>query len=57
MNKHYLKNVELITYLTTQGLALRGHDEKEDSDNRGNFLELCSFFAKHDNRETCWITS
>lgn len=48
-NVNYLKKVvEIITYLTTQGLALRGHDEKEDSDNRGNFLELCSFFSKHD---------
>jgi hypothetical protein len=28
-----------------QGLAFRGHDETEQSVNRGNFLELLNWFA------------
>ena len=28
---------------TKQGLALRGHDETENSKNKGNFLELIDF--------------
>lgn len=48
-NKLYLsKIIEIIIFLTNQGLALRGHDEKDDSDSRGNFLELCNFYARHD---------
>lgn len=48
-NNYYMNRiVEIITFLSSQGLALRGHDEKVDSDNRGNFLELCQFFARHD---------
>lgn len=48
-NIYYLKKiVEIISYLCFQGLALRGHNEKLDSNNRGNFLELCEFFARHD---------
>uniref|UniRef100_H2ZUR4 HAT C-terminal dimerisation domain-containing protein n=1 Tax=Latimeria chalumnae TaxID=7897 RepID=H2ZUR4_LATCH len=39
---------DLLLYLSRQGLALRGSDETETSENRGNFLELCSLFAKYD---------
>jgi hypothetical protein len=28
-----------------QGLALHGHDESEESSNRGNFIELLKFLA------------
>ncbi|XP_068307531.1 uncharacterized protein [Pyrus communis] len=30
-----------------RGLAFRGHDESEDSSNKGNFLELLKFLADH----------
>jgi hypothetical protein len=30
-----------------QGLAFRGHDENEDSRNKGNFLELLEFLAEN----------
>jgi hypothetical protein len=33
-------SINCIRYLTSQGCALRGHDEGPDSKNRGNFLEL-----------------
>ncbi|CAI6358135.1 unnamed protein product [Macrosiphum euphorbiae] len=29
-------------------LALRGHNEKQESSNKGNFLELCELFCKFD---------
>ena len=31
-----------------QGLALRGHDESEESLNRGNFIELLKVLCKRD---------
>jgi len=31
--------------LLRQGLPFRGHDESEESENRGNFLELVKFAA------------
>jgi len=42
------KITEILLYLARQGLALRGHDESVNSTNRGNFLELCKLFGKHD---------
>ncbi|GFZ05583.1 General transcription factor 2-related zinc finger protein [Actinidia rufa] len=41
--------IDCIRFLLKQGLAFRGHDESEDSDNRGNFLELLEFFSNHKN--------
>jgi hypothetical protein len=38
--EHLTKVTETIMWLGKQGLALRGHDESMDSQNRGNFLEL-----------------
>ncbi|CAI0430130.1 unnamed protein product [Linum tenue] len=38
--------IDCITFLIRNGLAHRGHDESEDSDNRGNFLELLEFHAR-----------
>ena len=32
-------------FLLHQGLAFRGHDESEESSNRGNFIELLKFLA------------
>ncbi|OCT92858.1 hypothetical protein XELAEV_18015924mg [Xenopus laevis] len=42
------KIIDLLIYLAKQGIALRGHDEREVSTNRGNFLELCTLFARYD---------
>ncbi|XP_062112489.1 uncharacterized protein LOC133823651 [Humulus lupulus] len=38
-------SVDSIRFLLRQGLAFRGHDESEDSNNQGNFLELLNFLA------------
>ncbi len=38
---------QIIIWLCRQGLALRGHDEREGSKNRGNFLELFEFVCKY----------
>uniref|UniRef100_H3A3A5 TTF-type domain-containing protein n=1 Tax=Latimeria chalumnae TaxID=7897 RepID=H3A3A5_LATCH len=48
-NREYArKTTDLLLYLSRQGLALRGSDETETSESRGNFLELCFLFAKCD---------
>ncbi|KAH9689345.1 TTF-type domain-containing protein [Citrus sinensis] len=39
--------VDCIRFLLNQGLAFRGHDESDGSNNRGNFLELLHFLADH----------
>jgi hypothetical protein len=36
-----------LKFLLRQGLACRGHDESEDSLNRGNFLELLNWLAEN----------
>lgn len=48
-NRRYLtKIIDILLYLSRQGLAFRGHEEKKDSANKGNFKELCEVFAKYD---------
>jgi hypothetical protein len=48
-NTFYItKLFESIIYLAKQGLALRGHLEHSESDNRGNFIELLEFLGKSD---------
>ena len=48
-NRHYLISVAQVLLLCShQEIALRGHCESEDSDNRGNFLELLHLLGKHD---------
>ncbi|KAI4471884.1 zinc finger mym-type protein [Holotrichia oblita] len=48
-NRKYIKSIiRCIIYLSTQGPALRGHDEFNASQNRGNFLELLDLMS-HDN--------
>lgn len=37
--------VEVVRLLIQQGLAFRGHDEKEDSLNKGNFLEILDWYS------------
>ena len=44
---HLNASVDCICFLQQQGLAFRGHDESNDSNNQGNFLELLWFLAKH----------
>jgi hypothetical protein len=36
-----------LRYLLNQGLAFRGHDESEESSNRGNFIELLKWLAEN----------
>ncbi|XP_071741139.1 uncharacterized protein [Rutidosis leptorrhynchoides] len=40
-------SVEIIKRLTMQACALRGHDERPCSMNRGNFLELLKFLSSY----------
>ncbi|XP_028403153.1 uncharacterized protein LOC114525891 [Dendronephthya gigantea] len=48
-NREILKTeTEAVLYLSKQELAFRGHDEKEDSLNKGNYRELLESFAKFD---------
>ncbi|KAK8925828.1 hypothetical protein KSP39_PZI018041 [Platanthera zijinensis] len=39
--------IDCIRFLLRQGIAFRGHDESENSSNRGNYLELLKFLADH----------
>ncbi|WVZ87717.1 hypothetical protein U9M48_034312 [Paspalum notatum var. saurae] len=38
-------SLECLRFLLRQGLAFRGHDESEESLNKGNFLELLNWLA------------
>ncbi|KAG2640464.1 hypothetical protein PVAP13_2KG357680 [Panicum virgatum] len=38
-------SLRCLKFLLHQGLAFRGHNESEDSSNRGNFIELLKFLA------------
>ena len=40
-------SVDCIRFLLRQGLAFRGHDESDNSNSKGNFLELLQFLADH----------
>ena len=40
--------IDATCYLAKQGLAFRGHDEKDDSINRGNYKELISLLGNYD---------
>lgn len=41
--------LDICIFLCTQELPFRGHNETEDSFNRGHFKELISLWSKHDN--------
>ena len=41
-------SLRCLRFLLNQGLAFRGHDESEESSNRGNFLELLKWLAEND---------
>ncbi|KAH0634798.1 hypothetical protein KY284_037584 [Solanum tuberosum] len=40
-------SIDVVRLLLNQGFAFRGHDESKSSLNRGNFLEILSWYAKH----------
>eukprot|EP00794_Sanderia_malayensis_P012585 gene12585-13873_t len=44
MMKHH---IDVGIFLSAQGLAFRGHDESDESSNRGNFLELMDMLADY----------
>lgn len=47
--KEVLRRLTAITkYLATHNLAFRGHREDQDSDQRGNFIDLCFLLAEFD---------
>lgn len=48
-------SVDCIRFLLQQGLAFRGHDESNDSSNQGNFLELLTFLADHNEED--WMVA
>ena len=41
-------SLRCLRFLLNQGLAFRGHDESEESSNRGNFLELLKWLSEND---------
>ncbi|XP_044370635.1 zinc finger MYM-type protein 1 isoform X2 [Triticum aestivum] len=41
-------SLRCLRFLLNQGLAFRGHDECEESSNRGNFLELLKWLSEND---------
>jgi hypothetical protein len=45
--KRLTYSLRCIKFLLHQGLAFRGHDESEESSNRGNFIELLKFLAEN----------
>ena len=48
-NRSYAKQIiNILLYFGKQGLSLRGHNKTTSSSNRGNFLELCDWYAKRD---------
>lgn len=40
-------HIDVIMFLSAQGLAFRGHDESVPSSNRGNFLELIDLLGNY----------
>jgi len=50
-NRYYIKTLaEAILFCAKQEIALRGHDESDDSESRGNFLELVNVISRHDDK-------
>lgn len=47
-HKRLEASVTTIRWLLLQGLPFRGHDEKESSSNRGNFVSLLTLLSEHD---------
>lgn len=48
-NREILKRlIDCVIFLGKQELSFRGPDESKESTNRGNYVKLISFLAKHD---------
>ena len=43
-------SIEAVRYLLHQGLAFRGHDESQESTNKGNFRELIQLLAEENDK-------
>ena len=51
-NRYYLKSIlEVLQLCIKQGMALRGHDESETSENPGNFRAILQLLLEHDGRK------
>ncbi|KAK1356442.1 DUF4371 domain-containing protein [Heracleum sosnowskyi] len=46
--KRFEASITAIIWLLLQGLPFRGHDEKESSTNKGNFVSLLTLLSEHD---------
>lgn len=59
--KRLTATLGVIRMLLRQGLSFRGHDESEDSFNKGNFLEILEWFCSEKNIKNgpgnCQLTS
>jgi hypothetical protein len=40
--------IDVTVHLAKQELPFRGHNETQDSSNRGNYIETLNLLAKHD---------
>lgn len=47
--------IDVIRFLARQNISFRGHREGFDADNRGNFLELVHYTAKHNAVLRYWL--
>ena len=48
---------DVIRLLSMQAIALRGHDEGQESSNQGNFREFMTFLGKYNSGVNSWLTS
>ncbi|KAF2888919.1 hypothetical protein ILUMI_17254 [Ignelater luminosus] len=50
-NREILKRfIDVVCFLGTQELAFRAHDERKDSTNRGNYIELIKLLSLYDEK-------
>lgn len=48
-NRNIMKRlIDAVCFLGSQEIAFRSHDESNESNNRGNYVELLNFLAKYD---------
>lgn len=47
--------IDMTIFLITQELAFRGHNEKVDSQNKGNFRELAEFLSVYDSKFNAFL--
>jgi hypothetical protein len=50
-------SIKVVRYLLHQGLAFRGHDESEESTNRGNFKELVKLLAEENDKVKKFVST